>query len=337
MDGFKSFGKRTDLLFGDDFNVVLGPNGSGKSNILDALCFVLGKGSAKGLRAEKSGNLVYNGGKSKKQAKHGEVSIYFDNSSKIFPTEEKTVKISRIVKPGGQSKYKINDKTRTRQQILDLLSIAKIDPNGYNIILQGDIVRFVEMSPNDRRGVVEEIAGISVYEERKEKALRELEKVGQKLNDSELILKERNFQLKDLKKDRDQALKYKNLNDKIKQNKATYLKKQIDRKIKKRDDYQKKINTRKKKFDKYQSEISKLRADISAKKDEIRKITQYVEDKGDTGQINLQREIEKLRVSVGTNKTRISSCTNEIARINQRKELLQKNLAELGEKITKLN
>ena len=65
MKGFKSFGKKVELVFGEDFNCVLGPNGSGKSNILDSLCFVLGKGSAKGLRAENAANLVYNGGKKK--------------------------------------------------------------------------------------------------------------------------------------------------------------------------------------------------------------------------------------------------------------------------------
>lgn len=84
MKGFKSFGKRVELDFNSNFNCVLGPNGSGKSNIMDAICFVLGKGSAKGLRANKSANLIYNGGKKKNPAKHGEVSIYFDNSKKTF-------------------------------------------------------------------------------------------------------------------------------------------------------------------------------------------------------------------------------------------------------------
>ena len=94
----------------------LGPNGAGKSNILDALCFVLGKSSAKGLRAEKSENLIYNGGKSKNPAKQAEVTIYFDNSNKTFPLDEKEVILTRIVKHSGQSVYKINHKTRTRQQ-----------------------------------------------------------------------------------------------------------------------------------------------------------------------------------------------------------------------------
>src|SRR3989339_1824719 len=130
MHGFKSFAKHTEIIFNDNFNCVLGPNGSGKSNVLDALCFVLGKSSSKSMRAEKASNLIYNGGKLKKPAKSGEVSIYFDNGKKTFPTEDPEVKITRVVRQTGQSVYKINDETRTRQEILDLMSIAKINPDG---------------------------------------------------------------------------------------------------------------------------------------------------------------------------------------------------------------
>ena len=92
MRGFKSFGLKTDLIFGDKFNVILGPNGSGKSNVMDSLCFVLGKGSAKAMRAEKSANLIYNGGKEKQPAKEGEVSVYFDNAKNEFPLEDAEIK-----------------------------------------------------------------------------------------------------------------------------------------------------------------------------------------------------------------------------------------------------
>ena len=223
MKGFKSFDNRVELVFGPNYNVILGPNGAGKSNISDALCFVLGKGSAKGMRAEKAANLIYNGGKLKNPAKQGEVHIYFNNEQKKFPSEDPEIKISRIIRQNGQSIYKINDKTRTRQQILDLLGIANIDPDGYNIILQGDVIHFVEMSHVERRGVIEEIAGIGMYEEKKNKALNELTKVDQKLNEADIILSERKTYLRELKKDRDTALKYKELDDQIKSNKATYL------------------------------------------------------------------------------------------------------------------
>jgi len=230
LNGFKSFAKHTEILFGGSFNCVLGPNGSGKSNILDAMCFVLGKKSSRDMRAEKTANLIYNGGKSKQPSKKGEVSIYFDNTHGAFPTHDKEVKISRIVKATGQSIYKINDEARTRQQVVDLLSLAKINPDGYNITLQGDIVRLIEMHPDERRMLIEDISGISIYEEKKHKAELELQKVEEHLKETEIILTERNTYLKELKKDRDHALKYKEMSDKIKMNKASYLKIHIDKK-----------------------------------------------------------------------------------------------------------
>ena len=131
--GFKSFAKKIDVPFGTNFNVVIGVNGSGKSNICDAICFVLGELSAKGLRAAKSANLIYNGGKKGSPAKEAEVSLIFDNEKKEFPIATKEVKLTRILSHKGISKYLINDEVRTRQQILELMAIAKIDPDGHNI------------------------------------------------------------------------------------------------------------------------------------------------------------------------------------------------------------
>src|SRR3989344_4686024 len=107
MTGFKSFAQKTELPFGNTINVVLGPNGNGKSNILDAICFVLGRASSKSLRAEKTSHLIFDGGKTKKPAEKGQVDIYFDNASKIFPVDAAEVKVSRIIKKNGQSVYKI--------------------------------------------------------------------------------------------------------------------------------------------------------------------------------------------------------------------------------------
>ncbi|MFC1801335.1 AAA family ATPase [Nanoarchaeota archaeon] len=232
IQGFKSFAAKTEILLGDKFNCILGPNGSGKSNVLDALCFVLGRLGSKSLRAEKSVNLIYNGGKKAKPSKQGEVHIYFDNQSKIFPVEEDEVKVSRIIRKTGQSKYKINGKTRTRNEVLDVLGRARIDPNGYNIILQGDIVRFCEMSSQERRKILEQISGIGLYEEKKHKATLELEKVEKKLNDAGIVLSERKQHLRELKKDRDYALRFKDLKDKINSNKATYFDMQIRKQTK---------------------------------------------------------------------------------------------------------
>src|SRR3989338_2950137 len=103
LQGFKSFAKPTELLFEKNFTVVLGPNGSGKSNVTDAICFVLGKSSAKSMRAEKSVNLIYNGSKTGQPAKEASVEIEFDNSKRKFPLDINAVTISRTVKHNGQS------------------------------------------------------------------------------------------------------------------------------------------------------------------------------------------------------------------------------------------
>lgn len=333
MQGFKSFAKRTEIIFDDQYNCILGPNGSGKSNVLDAICFVLGKSSAKGLRAEKSGNLVYNGGKAKNPAKEGRVSIYFDNTKRTFPTDEQEVKITRVVRGDGASKYLINDKVRTRTQIIDALALAKIDPDGYNIVLQGDIVKFVELSSIEKRKLIEEVAGISIYDERRDKAVRELEKFDAKIGEAEIVLKERKAYLHDLKGDRDQALKYKELNDKIKTNKASYLQIQIDKKESVLKETDERIAKHKKSFDEYQDKIKKAKEDVENRRSLIGEISKEVEEKGEKDQVAMQKEIETLRVQIATNKTKVGAHENELQRISHRKQQILENVTELDKKI----
>lgn len=350
IKGFKSFANKTELVFGDKYNCIIGPNGSGKSNVMDALCFVLGKGSSKEMRAEKSSNLIYNGGKMKNPAKEGEVSIFFDNTSRIFPQISSTskrkkdikeyideVKITRIIKDNGQSLYKINDIVKTRQEILDLLAIAKIDPDGYNIVLQGEIMNLIEMSSAQRREMIEQIAGLSVYEDKKEKALRELQRVEEKMNEVEIILAERKTHLQELKKDRDQALKFKDLNDKIKRNKATILDNKIKTKTAEKDKLTKDIDEGNKRISKLNDEISKLKELIEQKKEDIEKINSEIEQKGEKEQVEIHKEVEKLKIELALSKQRNINIESEISKIEERKSQLEKNLNELNSRIESLN
>ncbi len=337
MHGFKSFANHTELLFGKGFNCILGPNGSGKSNIGDALCFVLGKSSAKGMRAEKGSGLIYNGGKHKNPAKSAEVSIFFDNSNKTFPTEDTTVKISRIIKQNGQSTYKINDKTMTRQQILDMLALARIDPDGYNIVLQGDIIKFVELSPMQKRMILEEISDIAVYEEKKNKALKELEKTDNKLKEAEIVLTERKTYLRELKKDRDHALKYKEMSDAIMQNRASYLNLQIQKRLKSKNEFTARLDKNKEEIEKQQAKIAKLKQDIAEKKETVSSITREIEEKGEVEQLSLRKSIEDLKVNIASSKTRLNSCKNEIVKLKQRQDQLKLGLEDIDKKIDDLN
>jgi chromosome segregation protein len=323
IHGFKSFAKRTEFVFGDKFNVVLGPNGSGKSNVLDAICFVLGRMSAKSLRAEKSSNLIYNGGKEKKPGDKAEVSIYFDNTTKVFPIDTPEVKITRIVKKEGGSDYRLNDKRWTRQQVVDMLSAAKIDPDGYNKILQGDIIKLIEMSGMERRQILEEIAGISIYEDKKQKAMSELDKVDGQIKEAEVILTERETYLKELKKDRDQALKYKDAKDNIDRCRATVLFHDIEEKRTEVGGNDKGKKDEEARLKKLQEEILKLTDKIAEKKKGMDDITKDIEQKGEKDQVAIMKEIEQLRVDIATNTQKVENLNSQLKDIAARREQLK--------------
>ncbi len=334
--GFKSFAKKIDINLQPGFNIFLGPNGFGKSNIVDAICFVLGKSSARELRAEKSANLIYNGGKTGKPASEAEVSITFDNAKKVFPIENKEVKVTRIVKQTGNSIYKINDQIMTRQQILDVLAAAKIDPNGHNIVLQGDIVHFMEMKPLERREIIEDIAGISIFEDKKEKTMNELNRVQEKLNEAEIILTEREKTLKDFKKDRDQALEYKELEKNIERNKATRINFMLRNKEEELGKQENKFKDYENDIQKLQNEINSLRQEIVLKKKEVETINLELNEKGDKRQREVGKDIEELKTTIIKEDSRKDVCENELKKLKDRKVGLGDSIKEYEKKVSEL-
>ena len=336
LHGFKSFAKLTELDFAENFSTIIGPNGSGKSNLGESICFVLGRLSAKSLRAENTSSFIYNGGKNNSPAKQAEVTIVFDNSKTEFSVKENEVRITRIAKQNGQSVYMINDKTVTRQQILDLLALAKVDPDGHNIILQGDIVKFMEMRSEDRREIIEEVSGISVYEDKKHKAMLELQKVEEKLKEADIILTERNAHLRELKKDRDQATKYKELQNMIKENKATYLHVLLEEKTKSKKIIDDQISKEESKKSKIQDDINKSKKEIEDKRNEIKQINQELLSRGGKDQLDLHHNLEDIKTDLTRNISRLEFLQNEIIKIKNRKETLNANSDDIVKKINEL-
>jgi len=217
IKGFKSFGKFTPIDFPKGFTAIVGPNGSGKSNIIDSLCFVLGRRSVKSLRADRLAQLVFNGAKTGKAASRAAVAIKFDNSGHELPVESKEVEIERDIGRDGKSTFRINGVRSTRAQIADVLSKARIHPDGHNIILQGDVARIIEMNALERREIIDEISGISEYEEKKNRAVRELEKVDGKIGEAKAVFREREKYLKNAEAERNQALRYQDINKRLAQ------------------------------------------------------------------------------------------------------------------------
>ncbi len=336
MHGFKTFGKRTVLEFGDTFNTIIGPNGSGKSNVIDAVCFVLGRSSAKSMRAENLSALVYNGGKKGKAAKEAEVSIVFDNSDRIFPVDADEVKVSRLVKSAGNSVYRVNDKTKTRQEVLTILSAARIDPDGYNIVLQDDISSFISMSSVNKRMILEEAAGISVYRERKEKAEQELLNVEQRTKDAQIILEERKQYMDELRKDREEALKFKEASSEIERLKFSLLVKEKEKKAAELSQASEKVAGSEEKIRKKNEEIKGLKENIAKNKEEIRKITKTIEDKGEKEQVEMNRELEQKRIEMATMVSEQNNFNEQLRNIQSKKENVLSSLKEIQENIKSL-
>ncbi len=219
LRNFKSFAGATELPFQPGFTGVAGPNGMGKSNISDAILFVLGPTSSKALRAERLTHLFFNGGSSKKAATECEVSLVFDNSDKLLPSDAAEVEVTRYVKlapsdpDGYYSYFYVNGKRTTQTEIDGLLSHARLSGDGYNLVQQGDVNKVVTMGPVPRRGLLERLAGISQYDEDLERAAVKRQDLDQNLDRIGTLLTDIKSRLASLESQRLQAIQYKQLQD----------------------------------------------------------------------------------------------------------------------------
>jgi chromosome segregation protein len=336
LHGFKSFPRRTEIPLDKSLNVIVGPNGSGKSNLTDAICFVLGRLSIKSMRAAKAANLIFAGTKAHKPASEASVEMVIDNSDKTFSVSESQVSIKRIVRKNGQSIYKINGQTKTRQEVLELLAQAGVDPHGFNIVLQGEIDSFVKMHPDERRKIIEEVAGISVYETRKHKSLRELEKTDEKLKEVNAVLKERTTYLKNLEEERKQALRYKKLQKTQKRCKASLLKKKLDEKIKDRDKIAEEINKKNKQADKIKIEIGKINEEIQKRNNRIDEINKQIQKAAGAEQDTLRSEIAELKAENAGLNVKKENYENQTQEITKRKQELEKSIQTQEQEIKEL-
>ena len=277
MKGFKSFARETVIDLDRHMNVIVGPNGSGKSNITDALCFVLGRLSIKSIRAAKSSHLIFSGNKFYKPAQFAYVEIVLDNTARLFAIEKDEISLKRSVNKNGQSTYRINDDVRTRQEVLELLSQAGIDPHGFNIVLQGEIMRFVKMASDERRKIIEEVAGISIYEMRKEKSLKELDKTEEKLRQVNAILRERTNYMKNLENEREEALKFQKLQQTVLMCKGSIINKTINEREKIMNEIIKKLENKNKEIEKIEKVIKTAKISVAELQEKIDTITKTIQ------------------------------------------------------------
>ena len=215
--GFKSFADKINLSLDENITCIVGPNGSGKSNIVDAVKWVLGEQSVKTLRGD--GNMtdvIFSGSKSRKQLNLASVTLVFDNTDSYLKVPYSEIAITRKVYRSGENEYYINNEKCRLKDINNLFLDSGIGKYAFNIISQGEVADIINSTPYERRAIIEEAASVLKYKKRKEEALRKLDKTNENMVRVKDIIMELETQIEPLKTQKEQALKYLDYEEKLK-------------------------------------------------------------------------------------------------------------------------
>lgn len=225
INGFKSFAKKTSLEFENNIISIVGPNGSGKSNVVEAFRFVLGEQSMKSMRGKGGIDMIFKGSKFIAKGSRASVSIYLDNSDKVFkltneageyvPLNFDTVSISREVYPDGVNKYILNNSEVRLRDIHQLLSSVNIGTGGHHIISQGEADRILNSSPKDLREIIQGALGLEVYQYRIKESVRKLERTGENIKEVIMLRRENAPHLNFLKRQVEKLEKVKELKNEL--------------------------------------------------------------------------------------------------------------------------
>ena len=218
--GFKSFGfKNTILHLNNGLVAVTGPNGSGKSNILDAIMFALGENSPKLLRVDKFQSLFHDSQNSSHRLVR--VNLTFDNADRGIPIDMDSVSMSREMEgQTGESQYYLNGKKVSKNTILELLEIMVAVPNKLNIVQQGMITRISELNSEERRKIIEDIVGLSYFDEKKNESLKQLDESDRRLEVALARMDEIKKRINELEAERNDQLRYTFIESQLKKFKA---------------------------------------------------------------------------------------------------------------------
>jgi len=314
LQGFKSFKRPTSMGFPSNFAVITGPNGCGKSNLGDSIAFVLGKALPKHLRAKKAQDLIFHGGRNKNPSDYAKVNLFFSNESSILPFDEEQITVGRRLNKSGISSYKLNGRISTRQQILDIFMQARMNPGGHNIIRQGDVTKVIEMNPVERREVIDEISGIKEYDEKRNQALKQLEKVEEKVREAEIILEQKEEIIEKLKKDRDAALEFQRLQNELELVKSTMIWKEFTSSERNIGSLEKSIEERENEVKTLEGDVKKTDKEMGVKEREMEDLMKEVMRKD---QVEITRKISKMEASIENKENLIQSNERELGRLNE--------------------
>lgn len=215
-DGFKSFANKVDIKFDSGLTAVVGPNGSGKSNITDAIRWVLGEQSARSIRGVKMEDVIFNGTDSRPPMNVAKVKLQLDNESRTLPVESDEVNIMRKLYRNGDSEYFINDERTRLKEITELFLDSGLGKNAYNIISQGEVESLLKARADERRVLIEEVAGVMKYKKRKKESVKRLEETRDNLSRVNDIIQELSSRVEKLEVESANAEEYLALKEEMK-------------------------------------------------------------------------------------------------------------------------
>jgi len=346
LKGFKSFGPRPATITLDKgFTVLTGPNGSGKTNIVDAVLFGLGELSARRLRAENFAKLIFHGSPDAgmEKAKAAKVVIQFDNSDSRMPVETTTVTVSREVYRNGQSVYRLNGRRISRTHVQDILSMAGISPTGHNVVVQGTINRIAEISPHDRRKIIEDLVGISQYDAEKAEAEEKLRTAEISIRTAMGRIDEVQKRLDDLERERNQLLRWTYVQNEIKRFEAIKILHEISEAKTKIEDLSSKLREAQDNVEKLRQLREQLRSRRHEVETEWRKLSSEAVEEGSTRVLEVQIQIGELKSKLTELTTKIGAGTTSIEGLRKVREnnvqnlkVIQNEIAENRQRVQQL-
>ncbi|MCU4926860.1 chromosome segregation protein SMC [Halobacteria archaeon AArc-dxtr1] len=332
LDGFKSFGRPTRIPFYEDFTVITGPNGSGKSNIIDAVLFALGLARTRGIRAEKLPDLIYNPGHEDGERSGGtreaSVEVVLDNADGTLTRSQVVnaagsedvgdvdeIRIRRRIKETDDnyySYYYLNDRSVNLSDIQDLLAQAGVTPEGYNVVMQGDVTEIINTTPYRRREIIDEIAGVAEFDAKKEDAFEELEVVQERIDEAELRIGEKRDRLEQLADERRTAMRYRRLRREKDEYEGYRKASELEEKREAREQAAEAVDELADELEERQRELDERQGRVVRLEEDLEDLNAEIERKGEDEQLEIKSEIESIKGEISRLEDRIEASEEQI-------------------------
>jgi chromosome segregation protein len=334
LDDFKSFGRKTRIPFYDDFTTISGPNGSGKSNIIDAVLFALGLARTSGIRAEKLTDLIYNPGHDDEERefrgeREASVEVVLDNADRTLERSQVVsaagtdkvgdvdeITIRRRVKQTDEdtyySYYYLNGRSVNLTDVRDLLEQAGVTPEGYNVVMQGDVTEIITKTPLRRREIIDEIAGVAAFDVKKEDAFEELEVVEDRIEEADLRIGEKEGRLEQLEDERETALEYQGLREEKEEFEGHLKAAELEDKRSDLESTREEMASKESDLVDLQRELDERQGKVTRLEEDLEDLNAEIERKGEDEQLEIKREIEEVKGEIGRLEDRIESTEERI-------------------------